>query len=127
MRKLHLVIVTLVALMLLSFNVNAQTTPASYYTGKWDLLIKGTPNGDVHLIFNLADSAETVNGTFVDPDTKTDVPVTKSEFADGKPTLYFTVKGYDVSLTLEKKDDDHVTGNMMSMFEVTGERVKKQE
>lgn len=127
MKKLHLSIITLVVLMLFSFKVNAQTTPASYYKGKWDILIKGTPEGDKHLIFNLADSAETVNGSFVDPDTNTDVAITKSEFADGKPTFYFTVKGYDVSLVLEKKDDDHVAGSLMGMFEVTGERVKKQE
>jgi len=127
MRKLHLSIVTLVVLMLFSFTVNAQTTPASYYKGKWDILIKGTPNGDVHLIFNLVDSAETLNGSFVDPESKADVPLTKTEFADGKPTLYFTVAGYDVNLVLEKKDDDHVAGSLMGMFEATGERVKKQE
>ena len=127
MKKVRLSIVTLVVLMLLSFTVQAQTTPASYYKGKWDMLIKGTPDGDVHLIFNLEDSAETIKGSFVDPESKSDMPLTKTEFAEGKPTLYFTVKGYDVSLALEKKDDDHVAGSLMGMFEVTGERVKKAE
>lgn len=127
MKKLHLSIVTLVAFVLFSFTVKAQTTSASYYKGKWDMLIKGTPNGDVHLIFNLEDSSETIKGSFVDPESKADVPLTKTEFADGKPTLYFTVAGYDVNLVMEKKDDDHVTGSLMGMFEATGERVKKAE
>jgi len=127
MKKLHLSFVTLVAFVLFSFTVKAQTTPASFYKGKWDILIKGTPNGNVNLVFNLKDAGQTITGSFVDPQSHEDVALTKTEFADGKPTLYFTVAGYDVNLVMEKKDDDHVTGSLMGMFEATGERVKKAE
>ena len=33
--------------------------------------------------------------------------------------------GYDLSLTLAKKDEDHVTGSLMAMFQAEGERVKE--
>jgi hypothetical protein len=32
--------------------------------------------------------------------------------------------GNDISITLIKKDDDHITGNVLGMFEATGERIK---
>jgi hypothetical protein len=51
--------------------------------------------------------------------------LTKVEKDDKGIVLNFTAQGYDVSVTLQKKDDDHLTGSMMAMFECTGERVKQ--
>jgi hypothetical protein len=41
-------------------------------------------------------------------------------------TLYFNSNRYDVNLTMEKKDDDHVTGNVMDMLDAKGERMKEK-
>ena len=46
------------------------------------------------------------------------------ELKDTTITLYFTAQGYDVNMLLNKKDDDHVTGSLMSMFDAEGERKK---
>jgi hypothetical protein len=44
--------------------------------------------------------------------------------AGDKATVYFNTQGYDVNLELNKKDDDHVTGSLMGMFDADGDRVK---
>ena len=124
MRKLNLFFISMFAVMLFSAPLFAQTAAPAYYPGKWDVLIKGTPNGDVHLVFNLAEKDGKLDGTYVDPDSKKDVPLTKVEEKDGKVTLYFTISNYDVNLALEKVDADHVKGSLMGMFDSTGERMK---
>jgi len=125
MKKTILFVAGMFAFLLFSVTAFAQT-PTSFYAGKWDVLLKGTPNGDVHLMFNLTEKDGKVDGTFTDPETKKDVPLTKVESADGKLTLYFTISSYDVNLTLEKVDDTHVKGSLMAMFDATGERVKDE-
>lgn len=123
MKKVTLFLSGIFAFLLISVSASAQTAP-SFYAGKWDTLIKGTPNGDVHLIFTLAEKDGAISGTFTDPESKKEVPLTKVENADGKVTLYFTISSYDVNLALEKVDDTHVKGSLMAMFDATGERVK---
>jgi len=123
MKKLSLVL-ALVAAMFITSNVQAKQAP-DYYAGRWDVLVKGTPNGDVHLLFTLTEKDGKLEGTFLDPETKKDMPITKIEEADGKVTLYFTISSYDVNQTLEKVDDTHVKGSLMGMFDATGERVKQ--
>jgi hypothetical protein len=44
--------------------------------------------------------------------------------SDTSATVYFNAQGYDVNLVMNKKDDDHISGNMMGMFDADGERVK---
>lgn len=123
MKKVSLILALVVA-MFFSLNVHAKPEP-DYYAGKWEVLVKGTPNGDVHFLFTITEKDGKLEGTFVDPETKKDTPITKIEEADGKVTLYFTVSSYDVNQTLEKVDDTHVKGSLMGMFDSTGERVKQ--
>ncbi len=54
-----------------------------------------------------------------------DVPLTKVDQDGDKVTLYFSTQGYDVSLVLAKKDDDHATGSLMGMFDAVADRIKK--
>jgi hypothetical protein len=39
-------------------------------------------------------------------------------------TLGFSAQGYDVTLTLDPIDNDHVKGSLMGMFDAKGMRVK---
>ena len=124
MRSLKLFVAVVIASLFFSLKSNAQVT-STYIAGKWDVLLKGTPNGDVHLMFTLADSVGAVTGTYLDPETNKEVPLSKTELKDDKITLYFTIQSYDVSLVLAKKDEDNVTGSLLAMFDATGVRVKK--
>jgi hypothetical protein len=126
MKKFNLLLVSLIAFVFIAAKTQAQTAAANYFTGKWDVLVKGLPQGDALLKFNIADSAGHKKGVLIDTTAAhQDIPLTKIEQADDKVTLYFTAQGYDVSMVLTKKDDDHVTGSLMGMFQCTGERVKQ--
>lgn len=109
--------------LLLFNNANAQSQAgAEYFAGKWDVLLKGTPNGDVKMLFVLEKSEDKITGAVQDT-TGTEISkITNAELKDTEVTLYFTAQGYDVNLLLTKKDEDHVTGSLMNMFEAEGER-----
>ena len=110
--------------LLLSVNVKAQTTGADYFTGKWSVLLKGTPNGDARMLITLQKQDTTLAGSIQDSTGQLNTKIDKVEINGDKVTLYFTAQGYDVNLEMDKKDDDHVTGSMMGMFDAEGERVK---
>ena len=110
--------------LLLSVNVKAQTTGADYFTGKWSVLIKGTPNGDAKMTISLEKKDTTLTGNIQDSTGQLNTKIDKVEINGDKVTLYFNAQGYDVNLEMDKKDDDHVTGSMMGMFDAEGERVK---
>ncbi|HEX3384502.1 MAG TPA: hypothetical protein VHS53_04910 [Mucilaginibacter sp.] len=144
MKKYKLILASLIALVFIAGKTRAQTAPAApaapaaqtataapaasagSLAGKWDILFKGLPSGDTHIIFNVLEQEGKWSGSYQDMETKKDVPLTKVEKDDKGIVLYFTAQGYDVSVNVERKDDDdHVKANMMGMFEGTGERVKQ--
>lgn len=111
--------------LLLSAGVKAQSKAgADYFKGKWNVLLKGTPNGDAKLIFVLENKNDSIAGIVQDSTGVEISKVTKADLKDNEVTLYFTAQGYDVNLLLTKKDDDHVTGSLMSMFDAEGDRIK---
>ena len=114
--------------LFLSLNVNAQSkTNADYFAGKWSVIIKGTPNGDAKLFVLLEKKDTTMTGVVQDT-TGTEISkISKVELTDSSVTVYFTTQGYDVNLLMQKKNDDHITGNMMNMFDAEGDRVKKSK
>jgi hypothetical protein len=125
MKKAGLFMAGLVFL-LLSINVNAQSkTGADYFKGKWNVLIKGTPNGDAKMIFVLENKNDSIVGVVQDS-TGTEISkISNVELTDTSATVYFTAQGYDVNVVMNKKDDDHVSGNLMGMFDADGERIKE--
>ncbi|WP_259068613.1 hypothetical protein HDF24_06885 [Mucilaginibacter sp. X4EP1] len=135
MNKIKIVFAGLFTLTLFAVKTQAQTTPApavaaapatSSFAGKWDVLVKGLPNGDTHMIFTLIETEGKLGGSLADPEGKNPpIPLTKVDKDDKGITLYFTANNYDVNLALQKStDDDHVKGSLMGMFDATGERVK---
>ena len=112
--------------LLLSLNVKAQTSTASYFAGKWSVLVKGTPNGDVKMNFILENNNDTLTG-FVQDTTGAEISkISGVDQKENEITIYFTAQGYDVNVVLTKKDDDHANGSLMGMFDAEGERIKQQ-
>jgi hypothetical protein len=111
--------------LLLSSSLNAQKVSADYFTGKWSVLVKGTPGGDSKMIFVLEKKDTTITGVVQDTTGAEITKLSKVELNGDEITLYFTAQGYDVNLVLKKKDDDHVTGSLIGMFDAEGERVKQ--
>ena len=112
-------------LLLLALNVNGQSkTGADYFAGKWNVLILGTPYGDLKRIYVLEKKESSLNGIVQDSTGKEIAKCSKVEVQDNQVTLYYQAMGNDVSVTLVRKDDDHVSGSVLNMFEANGERIK---
>ena len=112
-------------IFLLSFQTHAQTkTGADYFAGKWNVLLKGLPDGDTKMFFLLDKKDTTMTGVVQDSTGKEIAKIDKVELNDSTATVYFTAQNYDVNLVMKKKDDDHITGSLMGMFEAEGDRVK---
>jgi hypothetical protein len=113
--------------LVLSFNALAQPkTGADFFSGKWNVLITGTPYGDLKRLYILEKKDNGLAGTVMDGATGKEVSkCSKVEVKDDEVTLYYTSMGNDVSIVLTKKDDDHVTGKAMGTYDATGERVKQ--
>lgn len=112
--------------LLLSTIANAQSkTGADYFTGTWNVLVKGTPNGDARMWIVLEKKDTTMVGSVEDSTGKEISKITNIEMNDTTATVYFNAQGYDVNLEMDKKGDDHITGSLMGMFDAIGDRVKK--
>lgn len=127
MKKLA-AIFTGIFFLMLSTNLYAQSKPgAAYFAGKWSVILKGTPGGDAKMIFLLENKNDSISGVVQDTTGVEISKLSNVELADTTVTLYFTAQGYDVSLVLNKKDDDHVSGSLLNMFDADGERIKEMK
>jgi hypothetical protein len=124
MKKISLFLLAFI-LLLASFSGHTQSKDSTdYFVGQWNVLLKGIPGGDSKMFVNLEKKDTTLTGSILDS-TKTEVSkISRVEKKGYTVTVYFTAQGYDVYLLMEKKDDDHITGNMLGMFEAIGDRVK---
>ena len=112
-------------LLLVTLTTNAQSqTGANYFAGKWNLLVKGLPQGDSKMVVSFDKKDSTLTGGLQDSTGMEIAKFSKVELKDNTVTVYFTAQGYDSYLVMNKKDEDHVTGSMMDMFDAEGDRVK---
>lgn len=123
MKKITQLVAGVFALMF-TLNVSAQTTGVDYFEGKWNMLVKGVPQGDTKLVISLERKDSTLVGAVLDTTGKEVAKIEKIELDGTTATVFFHAQGYDVNLVMTKKDEDHVTGSMMGMFEAEGDRVK---
>ena len=112
--------------LLLSVGIHAQSkTGSDFFAGKWNVLITGTPYGDLKRVYVLEKKDNGLAGTVLDSTGKEISKCSKVEVKDNAVTLYYTALGNDVSIVLTKKDEDHVTGKALGMFDAKGERIKQ--
>jgi len=133
MKKLSLIF-TLIAGLMISLTVNAQTatttaatTTTDYFPGKWNVVVKGTPNGDAKMTFVFERKDGKLAGAVQDSTGKELTKITSIEEKDKTITAAFTIQSYDVTLTLEPVDADDVKGSLMGMFDAVGVRVKENK
>ena len=110
--------------LFLALNAKAQTT-TDYFPGKWNVVVMGTPNGDAKMTFVLERKDGKLTGAVQDSTGKEMTKITQIDEKDKSITAAFTVQSYDVTLTLDPVDDDHVKGSLMGMFDAKGIRVKQ--
>jgi hypothetical protein len=123
MKKLSLTFTVILALFL-SINASAQST-TDYFAGKWKVTIFGTPNGDAPMNFVFERKDGKLTGVVQDTTNKEMAKISQIDEKEKTITAAFTIQSYDVTLTLEPVDDDHVKGSLMGMFDAKGIRVKE--
>jgi hypothetical protein len=124
MKKLSIIISTIILVYFVNTgSINAQTKNSgeNYFTGKWNLMVYGLPDGDTKMIISIEKKDDKITGNLADP-AKTDPPLelTNIEVADSTFKGTFSAQGMDISLLLKIKDDKNITGNLMDMFEIKG-------
>ena len=126
MKKFYSVIVLLFFIVLFAGGMLNVKAPANYFEGKWDITVVGTPQGDSRLILCFEEKNGKLEGKVIDPATNTVVsPITSIEQKEKTVTIIFEAQGYTVSLQLNEKDKNSVTGSMMGMFDASGTRIEK--
>lgn len=122
MMKRIIVLLTLIVMCTTTWTQQADN--AAFFAGKWNVTVTATPMGDVTLLMNLKMKEGKLTGNISDPATGNEVAEIYSiEVRENSITVSFNAEGYDVFLSLDKKDENNLTGNMMDMFDATGERV----
>lgn len=122
MKKANLFL-TALFLVIASFALQAQEKPSDFFLGKWDVLIEGTPSGDVKLLLNIEEKDGSLSGTISSEGTEAS-KVDKVVAKENSVTVYWFASGYDVYLTMNKKEENKVDGNLMGMFTAKIERME---
>ncbi len=94
-----------------------------YYTGMWELMFIGTPNGDAKLMADLSRKEGVLVGSITTEGGSDAIPITEVVEEEESITLYFTIQGYDVNVLYNKVDANNMKGSLMSMFDATAVRL----
>lgn len=114
-------------LLMMGFSVRSfsQTTTPDFYIGKWEIVVTGSPRGDVTFLTDLVRKEGNITGTLVDAaDPNEKRPITKVEESTSKLVIYFeSSQAGEISIDLTKVDDDHLKGSLMS-YDAKAKRLK---
>lgn len=115
-------------LILLSSGVNAQEK-TDFFADKWNMTVFGTPNGDINMLASLERKEGKLAGTITAGQESggNALSISNIEEKENALTLFFNAEGFDVEITVEKKDENNLAGSMMGMFDVKAVRAAKKE
>ena len=112
---------TLMGSSLLSFN---ETFRASYFEGKWEVLVKDTPQGDAVIPMRFETVEDVTTGYFQEDASGNELKMSSVTIEGETLMAAFTISGYDVTMDLKKVDEDFSSGSLMGMFTAEAKRVK---
>lgn len=116
----------LVVFMLIAGFAQAQTDSVpAYFQGKWNVLVKDTPNGDVTMPLRFEHKEGKLSGFFTNLESGEEQKMTSVEIRGEELVAAYSMAGYDLSLVLKKQDSDHANGKLMDMLDAVGTRVKE--
>jgi hypothetical protein len=122
MKKLS-ILVFFFAALLFSSSTMAQTTE-DYFVGEWNVQIEA-PMGTISVLLTLERVDGKLVGKFVDAASSTETKMNDITEGDNSLTLNFTSEYGDLYFTLQREDDENVSGWLMDSLKVSGTRVKK--
>lgn len=102
-------------------NAQGNNTGEKFFTGKFNLMVYGLPDGDTKMVLNINKKDDKLVGTLGAAE-QADPPMELSNIAISDSTLSatFSAQGMDISLFFKIKDDKNITGNMLDMFDIKG-------
>ena len=106
-----------------AFTAQAQEESKDYFVGKWLVKIQDLPVDIEEMTVDVArvDGKLKVN---LSADGQ-QIEVQQVNEKETSITFYFNGNGFDVDMTLVKKSQNEVTGDMLSQFDLTGKRITK--
>lgn len=116
-------VLTLVVLMAAMSMAKAQVNQ-NFFVGNWEVLVKGTPQGDVKLPMSFELQEDKLVGKVTNPETKEVATMTSVELKGEELFAAFSAGGYDLTMVISKKDEERFVGKLMDMLEVEGLRLK---
>jgi hypothetical protein len=111
-----------------AYQLRAAAAPAgaeAYFAGNWSALVKDVPGqGDVTIPMRFENAGGTWKGYFTAPGQTQETVMSSIKLEGGKLEFGFTIASYDVTVILEKKDDNVAIGSLMNMLDVIATRKK---
>ncbi len=121
MKKLSILFFFFTAIL---FSSTSFAQNSDYFAGDWEVQIKDTPMGTISVLLTLERVDSKLTGKFVDKASGVETKMNQITEEGTGLTLSFTAEGYgDLYLTLQRADDENVTGSLMDSFAVQGKRV----
>ena len=110
--------ITALILVLLTSALFAQPEAAAddYFTGKWEVLVEETPQGDATIIFNLNREEGELVGNISAEGESGSTKIDRITETEDSITAYWIAQGHNVNITLKKKDENSMTGSLMNML-----------
>lgn len=124
MRSKITMLSTLVLLVTMSFAFALNNPDEKYFEGKWNVLVKGTPNGDATIPVRFETVDGKITGYFMEEGVVEEKKMSSVIIKGDVINTAFYISGYDVTLSLTKVDADKAKGDLMGMFDAEGTRVK---
>lgn len=124
MKKISIILSTIILTFIVSTgstNAQVKNTGEKYFTGKWNVVVYGVPDGDTKMVINIGKKEDKFTGNMADP-SKSDPPIELAniEVSDSVFKATFPAQGMDITLMLKMKDDKNITGSLMDMFDIKG-------
>ncbi|MBB6328412.1 cytochrome c [Algoriphagus iocasae] len=120
--------VTILSSMLLLFAISlvfaSPILNAKYFEGKWEVLIKDTPQGSATIPMRFETVDDVTTGYFYEEGSKEESKMSSVKISEDVLSAAFNISGYDVTLNLKKVDEETAKGDLMGMFDAIGTRVK---
>jgi hypothetical protein len=124
MKKLSILVFFFAALLFSSSSM-AQTTE-DYFVGEWNIQFIDTPIGSITVLLTLERVDGKLVGKYVDPASSAETKMNDITEGENSLTLNFTSAEYGpLYFTLQREDDENVSGKLMDSLKVSGTRVKK--
>ncbi len=122
MKKL-ITLFTLFCLVLTIAVANVTSNPESF-VGQWDLMIEGTPQGDIRVIMTLEKVDGVLVGNFKMAGTDQETKLSSISGSSESISFSFFAEGYDLYMNLKPDGENAVKGFLIDQFPVSGKRLK---